>query len=765
MSEIADSASSEVLAEALRKLTDAALVTDAEQRIVFANEAFERVTGYQAGEILGRNPRFLQGPGTDRTTVAAMRTATSAGAPFRGEVLNYQKDGSSFWNLVTITPIRGEDGTLHHFASVQQDITDEVRRRHELEAAYADAVQGRRQREEALAEAVLQRRSRDRLLEVARRLGEATSVESLAATMCGAIRQLTESDRAALGIWDETASRLRIAGTSGFDQRLAGLASEFELSPTSSSELAQLLVEPTPRLITATTSAPSRRTLQLFESRAFIAVPVHAEGRLRGVLLAVWAEVAPPERISPDLADRLTGVAGLALVGFETVRLLDRIRRDADRDALTGLLNRSALERALAGALQKRQPDELVAVLFADIDRFKRVNDALGHGVGDEVLRTVARIVDTVVRGRDIVGRIGGDELVVILSGLRSAAEAQAVVDRISKQLEPPIDAAGHDVYIRMSIGLATSDEIGRTDDPDEAAAALLRRADAAMYRVKVVHAKRPAPEATMDLLALDADLHGAAGRGEFRVVFQPLVDVRAGRVVCHEALVRWVHPRLGLLLPGVFLPLAEDNGTMAEIDGAVLAEAARFAEGAAGIGADPSVSVNVSPQRASWDDLITQATTAFAGGDTLDRLTLELTESRLAADMSDAKQKLTRLRELGVKLAIDDFGTGYSSLSQLQDLPVTELKIDKSFVHRAGALGVGLIRAMVHLARDLDLRIVAEGVETQDQLRMLLSAGCDRMQGYLIGPAVSAEQALSDLATNRIVRDLRVEEDESSRE
>ena len=220
---------------------------------------------------------------------------------------------------------------------------------------------------------------------------------------------------------------------------------------------------------------------------------MHAEGRLRGVLLAVWAEIAPPERISSDLAERLTGLAGLALVGFETVRLLDRVRQAADRDALTGLLNRSALERALAEALHRRQDGELVAVLFADVDRFKRVNDALGHGVGDEVLRTVARIVGSVVRDRDIVGRIGGDELVVILTGLRDAREAQAVVDRISNQLDHPIDAAGQDVYIRLSIGFATSDEIVGVDDPDEAAASLLRRADAAMYRVKGVHA-RPRP-------------------------------------------------------------------------------------------------------------------------------------------------------------------------------------------------------------------------------------------------------------------------------
>jgi diguanylate cyclase (GGDEF)-like protein/PAS domain S-box-containing protein len=736
----------DVLVQALRELTDAVLVTDAEQRIVFANDAFANITGFDTSEVVGRNCRFLQGPGTDSATVAVMRTALSGRSAFRGEVLNYRKDGSSFWNLVTITPIRGADAEVEHFVSVQRDVTEEVLRRRESEVAYAEAVR--------------QRESRDLLLDVARRLGEATSSDALAATMSEAVRILTGSDRAALGIWDETASRLRIAGARGFEGPVANLESGFVLSPSSSSELAELLVEPTPRLITESTSAPSRATLRLFGSSALVAVPVHAHGRLRGVLLAIWSSVSAPDRISPDLAERLTGLAGLALVGFEIVRLIDTVRRAAERDALTGLLNRSAFERALTVALQRREEGELVAVLFADVDRFKRVNDALGHGVGDEVLRTVARIVRSAVRDDDVVGRIGGDELVVILTGLRRGVEAQAVVDRIAEQLERPIDASGQDVYIRLSIGLATSEQIGGASDPGEAAAALLRRADADMYRIKDVRSAARAPAMASDLLALDAELHGAAERGEFRVLFQPLVDVRTRRVVCHEALVRWAHPRKGLLLPGAFLPLAEDNGIMGEIDAAVLAEAARFVTGAVRIGEDPSVSVNVSPRRMSWRDLIEQVTALFGSEESsLRRLTLELTESHLAADASDAQRQLTHLRDLGVNIAIDDFGTGYSSLSQLQDFPVTELKIDRSFVHRAGVLGIGLIRTMVLLAQDLGLRIVAEGVETEGQCTMLMAAGCDRMQGYLFGRPVPLEEALSDLETHRIVNRLPAEE------
>ena len=739
MPDAMDGTASDVIEMALRKLPNASLITDADQLVVFANEAFATTTGFREEEVLGRNCRFLQGPDTDADTIASIRAALARGDQFRGEVLNYRKDGSSFWNLLTITPLRDADDRVGHFVSVQQDVTDEVLRRQELEDAYAEAVR--------------QRSSRDLLLSVAQRLGDATSSEALAATMSEAVQQLAGSDRAALGIWDERASRLWIAGSRGFDGPLADLASRFALSPTSSSELAQLLLEPTPRLITASTSSPSRSTLQLFDSQAFVAVPVHAAGRVRGVLLAIWSRVAPPERISPDLAERLAGLAGLALVGFETVRLIDRVRKTADRDALTGLLNRAALERALADALRRRQDGELVAVLFADVDRFKRVNDALGHGVGDEVLRTVARIVRSVVRDRDHVGRIGGDELIVILTALRDGAEAQVVVDRISDQLDRPVNASGQDVYIRLSIGFAVSDESIAATDPDEAAAALLRRADAAMYRIKDGRSKAPAPGTATDLLALDAELHGAAARGEFRVLFQPIVDARARQVVCHEALVRWMHPRLGLLAPDAFLPLAEDNGTMVEIDEAVLVQAGRFAAAASLIGAEPSVSVNVSPRRSSWNDLIGQVTTLFdPDGGPLGRLTLELTESHLASDLADAQQTLARLRNLGVNIAIDDFGTGYSSLSQLQDFPVTELKIDKSFVHRAGALGIGLIHAMVSLARDLGLRIVAEGVETGEQRAMLMAAGCDRMQGYLFGRPVPIEEALSDLRTNRII-------------
>ncbi len=734
MTDVMGGISAEVLAEALRQLPDASLVTDAEQRILFANEAFERITGYRREETLGRNCRFLQGPGTDRSTVHAMRDALMSGDAFRGEVLNYRKDGSSFWNLLTITPIRDDEGRVGHFVSVQQDVTDEVRRRDDLAAALADAVR--------------QRRSRDLLISATRRLGSMTSAEALAEATCEAIPQLAGSDRAALGVWDETTSRFRITATTGFPASLAETAPRFAPSPTASGELANLFVEPAPRLITRESATPWRTVLELFRSDAAVAVPVHSDGRLLGVLLAVWAETAPPAAISADLVERLTGLADLAMIRSETVRIIHRARQAADRDPLTGLLNRAALERALADTLQQRREGESVAVLFADVDRFKRVNDALGHGVGDEVLRSVARIVGAAVREGDAVGRMGGDELIVVLAHLRHEGEARAVIERLTAQLERPIEAAGQQVYIRLSVGVALSDEIGDVEDPEEAATALLKRADAAMYRVKASRSANSVLGTAPELLALDADLHGAAARGELRVLFQPIVEVGTRRVVCHEALVRWAHPRFGMLLPPAFLPLAEDNGTMAEIDAAVLVEAARFMGEAESMGADPSVSVNVSTRRSSWDDLIAHVTQLFSGdGGSPERLTLELTETHLATDMEDVQHQLARLRDLGVRIAIDDFGTGYSSLSQLQDLPVTELKIDKSFVHRAGALGAGLIRAMVHLARDLGLRVVAEGVETEDQLAMLTAAGCDRMQGYLLGRPVPAEEALAHLA------------------
>ncbi len=243
-------------------------------------------------------------------------------------------------------------------------------------------------------------------------------------------------------------------------------------------------------------------------------------------------------------------------------------------------------------------------MLFADVDRFEQVNDALGHGVGDKVLRTVARIVDSVVRDGDVVGRIGGDELIVVLTGLRSGAEARAVVDPIANWLDRPVDAAGHDVYIRLSIGFAVSDEVTGANDAEEAAASLLRRADAAMYRVKGLRSTARASEASIDALKLNAQLHGAAARSKLRVLFQPLVDVQAGRVVCHEALVRWMHPRLGLLLPGAFLRLAEDNGTMARSTPRCSPRPLDSPRKPSG-SARTQCSVNVSPRRSSWDELI----------------------------------------------------------------------------------------------------------------------------------------------------------------
>ncbi|MDH2443522.1 bifunctional diguanylate cyclase/phosphodiesterase [Amnibacterium sp. CER49] len=597
----------------------------------------------------------------------------------------------------------------------------------------------------ALREVEAQRDATTSLLAVAERLGRATDGPDLATTMARAIQDMVGSDRAAVAIWDEEADRLRIAAVSGMPEHLIEAALNYELAPADSAELTEQLRKPRVRLTTPESSEWAAGALAAFENKAFVSMPVLIAGAVRGVLLAYWSESPAPEAVTPELEQQLAGLAGLMTVALEAVRLLERARRSAEVDGLTGLLSRAALERALATALVERGPGEDVAVLFADVDRFKRINDALGHVAGDEVLRAVATVLRSAVRPRDLVARVGGDELVVLLPHLSDLGQAEQVRDRIHELLNAPLVVAEQPVFVRLSIGMASSANVDMTRDPSAVAIELLRRADTAMYEIKRHRGPLPVPGRGIDLLRLDTELHGAVQRGEIETYFQPIVEAGTRRVVAHEALVRWAHPRYGLLRPDQFLPLAEENGTIDAIERAVIADACAFCARAHTLA--PGISINVSRRHLMRDDFTRHLIDAVqrqavAAG----HLTVEVTESHLVTDLPLLRRELDLIRAAGIGVAIDDFGTGYSSLSQLQDLPVSQLKIDRTFVHHGGEVGRSLIRVIVDLARNLGLQVVAEGVQTVEQAAMLEGAGCDRLQGYLFGAPMPATQTLSRL-------------------
>jgi len=438
-------------------------------------------------------------------------------------------------------------------------------------------------------------------------------------------------------------------------------------------------------------------------------------------------------------------------------RMVDHLRRSqaalkhqALTDVVTGLPNRMLLRERLQQAIEPAPAaGTAVALLLLDLDRFKEVNDTLGHHVGDVLLQQVGARLLRELRPADTLARLGGDEFAVVLVE-RGPHEAEAAAKRLLTALESPFEVEGTNVEIGGSIGIAICPEHGEDADT------LLRRADVAMYSAKRNRAGITTYAAGHDphspqRLAVVADLRRAIERDELVLYYQPQVDLRSGEIQAFEALVRWQHPQRGLMLPGEFMPLAEETRLIAPLTRWVLKEAVRQCTVWTQAGLDAPVSVNLSAC-----DLHDHLLPDFVGalldtnGVGPQRLRLEVTETALMADPLGADEVLARLRAQGVQTSIDDFGTGYSSLAYLRQLPVDEIKIDRSFVRdiATDVSARALVRAIVDLADALSLRVIAEGVENEATWGALVALGCDLAQGYYMSAPLPAPQVISWMAT-----------------
>ena len=433
------------------------------------------------------------------------------------------------------------------------------------------------------------------------------------------------------------------------------------------------------------------------------------------------------------------GTDELAQLGDAFARMQDgiaereaQIVHQASHDPLTGLPNRSRAVPAIEAALARGQGDGCCAVLLVDINRFKEINDTLGHAFGDQVLVEVAKRLRATVRTHDAVLRLGADEFLVVLDSVeRGHVRARALA--LLEALRDPLDLPDTRINLDAAVGIALFPDHG--DDPG----ALLRRADIALYDAKderqnVAVYRTGREETHLRRLTLMSDLDKAEQRGELRVEFQPKVDLASGRVAHAEALLRWDHPRLGAIPPDEFIPLAEHAGSVRALTRFVvdraLAEDARWRQA----GVDLGIAVNLSAMDLADDALVESIEDALHRHRVpAKRLILEVTESALMRDVDEAVRVLRRLHGIGASLAIDDFGTGYSSLAQLKRLPVDELKIDKSFVMRLarGSDDDVIVRSTIELGHNMGLRVIAEGVEDAGSLALLRTYGCDMAQGY----------------------------------
>ena len=675
-------------AASLEAAANAIVITDYEGKIVWVNRAFTAMTGYSKEEVLGKDPRLLKSEEQPESYYAELWSTISSGKIWHSELVNRRKDGTTYTEEMTITPIAQNVGQANwsHFIAIKQDITERKRAEEELYRAH------------------------QMLQTVLNTIPQRVFWKDLNCTYVGCNRAFATD--AGLN------NPAEIIGKSDFELAWSGTADRYR--------------------------ADDKRIMEQGSTKLNFDEP---QSRADGSLLWLRTSKLPLW----DREGKVIGVIGTYEDITERKVAEDRVKFLAFYDALTELPNRALLQDRLSKALAnaRRQKDR-VALLFLDLDRFKDTNDSLGHSLGDLLLQNVAERLKRCAREQDTVARLGGDEFLIVLTNVKEIADASVAAERFMQAMTAEFVVQGHSLSINCSVGISMFPEHGTDGE------ILIKNADAAMYSAKE-SGRNNFRFFTEDMnaqgverLTLGNGLRLALDKKELFLVYQPQVDIVSGKIIGLEALLRWQHPTLGLVPPDKFIRIAENCGLIVPIGEWVVRTACRQArkwqdEGLPAV----SIAINVSAVQFRQEDFCELIRRVLhETGLAPQYLELELTEGLLLANADVTFSVLQELKAMGLTLAIDDFGTGYSNFNYLRQFRVSKLKIDRSFIRDIAVNpdDAAITAAIISMAKSLHLKVIAEGVEDEEQMSFLRAHECDEIQGYYFSKPLAVDKVADKL-------------------